>query len=58
MDNDDYKTYWQRERERQETRDEQHRRERSEYAFNEWMSGKSYDDAWDRFEEMNNGQRS
>ena len=38
----------------QECKDNERNSERSEYAFDAWMSGKSYDDAWYKWE-ANNG---
>ena len=50
----EYEELKRQEREEQERENNKRDAKRSEYAFDAWMSGKSYDDAWHRWE-ANNG---
>ena len=51
MDVREYKTYYERSRDEDREREEQRQHDRAEYAFKQYMMGKDYDDAWDRWEE-------
>ena len=51
----EYEERKRQERQLEERREIMRREDRSEYAYSEWMRGKSYDEAWDKWEADNAG---
>ena len=46
---EEYEERKNREQIKRQYEENRRKEERSEYAYNQWMSGKSYDDAWDEW---------
>ena len=49
----EYEERKRQERQEEERRETMRRAECSEYAYSEWLCGKSYDEAWDKWEADN-----